>query len=66
MFYRSTDNRGMLGRGGANVGIFINRGATRTVVVNGTPQKYHRGLTKKNGSRDRAFELSIKESGLGI
>ena len=66
MFYRSTGNREMLGRGGASVGIFINRGATRTVVVNGTPQKYHRGLTKKNGSRDRALELSIKESGLGI
>ena len=56
----------MIGRGGANVGIFINRGATRTIVVNGTPQKYHRGLTKKNGSRDRALELSIKESGLRI
>ena len=66
MFYRSTENRGTLGRGGANVGIFINRGATRNIIVNGTPQKYHRGLTKKNGSRDRALELSIKESGLGI
>ena len=66
MFYRSTGNRGMLGRGGANVGIFINRGATKTVVVNGTPQKYHRGLTKRNVSRDRALELSIRESGLII
>ena len=66
MFYREASGRNSIGRGGANVGIFINRGATRTVVVNGTPQKYHRGLTKKNGSRDRAFELSIKESGLGI
>lgn len=66
MFYRSTSNRGLLGRDGANVGIFINRGATKTVVVNGTPQKYHRGLTKRNGSRDRALELSIRESGLII
>ena len=66
MFYRSTESRGMFGRGGANVGIFINRGATKTVMINGTPQKYHRGLTKKNGSRDRALELSIKESGLGV
>lgn len=56
----------MLGRGGANVGIFIGRGATRTVVINGTPQKYHRGLTKKNGSRDRALERSIRDGGLGI
>ena len=56
----------MLGRGGANVGIFIGRGATKTVVVNGTPQKYQRGLTKRNGSRDRALELSIRESGLII
>ena len=66
MFYRSTSNRGLLGRGGASVGIFINRGATRTVVINGTPQKYHRGLTKKNGSRDRALEQSIRDGGLGI
>ena len=66
MFYRSTDNRGRLSRGGASVGMFINRGATRTVVINGTPQKYHRGLTKKNGSRDRALELSIRDGGLGI
>ena len=56
----------MLSRGGASVGIFIGRGATRTVVINGTPQKYHRGLTKKNGSRDRALELSIRDGGLGI
>ena len=55
----------MLGRGGANVGIFIGRGATRTVVINGTPQKYHRGLTKKR-SRDRALEQSIRDGGLGI
>jgi len=66
VFYRESDGRKLLGRGGASVGIFIGRGATRTVVINGTPQKYHRGLTKKNGSRDRALELSIKESGLGI
>jgi len=56
----------MLSRGGASVGIFIGRGATRAVVINGTPQKYHRGLTKKNGSRDRALELSIRDGGLGI
>ena len=56
----------MFSRGGASVGIFINRGANKTVVVNGTPQKYQRGLTKKNGSRDRALELSIRESGLII
>jgi len=66
VFYRSTDNRGMLSRGGASVGIFIGRGATRTVVIGGTPQKYHRGLTKKNGSSDRALERSIRDGGLGI
>ena len=66
MFYHSTDNRKMLSRGGASVGIFIGRGATRTVVINGTPQKYHRGLTKRNGSRDRALERTIRDGGLGI
>jgi hypothetical protein len=66
VFYHGTENRKMLGRGGASVGIFIGRGATRTVVINGTPQKYHRGLTKKNGSRDRALEQSIRDGGLGI
>ena len=66
MFVSTNESRRAFGRGGANVGIFINRGATRTVVINGTPQKYHRGLTKKNGSRDRALELSIRDGGLGI
>ena len=66
MFYQSADKRGMLSRGGASAGIFIGRGATRTVVIGGTPQKYHRGLTKRNGSRDRALERSIRDGGLGI
>lgn len=56
----------MLNRGGASVGVFIGRGATRTVVIGGTPQKYHRGLTKRNGSRDRALERTIRDGGLGI
>ena len=56
----------MLNRGGASVGVLIGRGATRTVVIGGTPQKYHRGLTKRNGSRDRALERKIRDGGLGI
>jgi hypothetical protein len=44
----------------------MSRGAPKTVAVNGTPQKYHRGLTKKNGSRDRAMELMIRDGGLGV
>ena len=56
----------MLNRGGANAGVFIGRGATRTVVIGGTPQKYHRGLTKRNGSRDRALERVIRDGGLEI
>ena len=66
MFYQSADKRAMLNRGGASVGVFIGRGATRTVVIGGTPQKYHRGITKRNGSRDRALERVIRDGGLGI
>ena len=66
MFVSTNESRRAFGRVGASVGVFINRGATRTVVINGTPQKYHRGLTKKNGSRDRALERSIRDGGLGI
>lgn len=50
----------------ASRGLSMSRGAPKTVVVNGTPQKYHRGLTKKNGSRDRAMELMIRDGGLGV
>ena len=47
-------------------GLSVSRGAVKTVVVNGTPQKYHRGITKRNGSRDRSVELMIQDGGLKI